>query len=500
MLKWILQDIKRSLLSRKTYILMLVVLMSIGGQFYMHNESNRVFDEDGVEIVFNYGPEVDLERGRIFNILSEEINYVHSLAGSLSPAKCLAEIEDYFGRNEFDPDECHSLYIFDQSYAKYYRSDNQEISNDEALDLYFYLFDKRTESFFDDYDNSDVDFQKVLAEKTLNFDELRTIKNNIKETIKFDLPEFDGIKPRMGVKEINEISIKIFSLNYIISNNLPINLESNLTATFFIAKYINNFFLLLLLLGILAIYDTFYRDYKSGVIKNILTSPTKRSRYLFMKTISAFVTIFIIMALPVLLTALGLYLYLGYDALNYPVYISKRTLSSFTPVRQYSPVISDFFPDTVFSKFETICEVGPVTSSVIEIKNPIFDTVPFCRLDALTVTSISLKYFILLLMGYYFLLMTFIASLNSLMSMLVKKELYNLIIFIVILSVSGLIAQFFIGSSVLKLLPFTFINPTRLIMGTLPYTFLNGVVILSVWTIGLIITNLIIIKRIDFTY
>ena len=93
MLKWILQDIKRSLLSRKTYILMLVVLMSIGGQFYMHNESNRVFDEDGVEIVYDSDPEADTERNSIFSILSEEINYVHSLAGSLSRQNVLQKLK-----------------------------------------------------------------------------------------------------------------------------------------------------------------------------------------------------------------------------------------------------------------------------------------------------------------------------------------------------------------------------------------------------------------------
>lgn len=192
----------------------------------------------------------------------------------------------------------------------------------------------------------------------------------------------------------------------------------------------------------------------------------------------------------------------GYDTFNYPIYVSKTTLSSFNPERSYIRAILEPEYAYTHSTYRGICSVEPVTKFAID-KNPELVLYPIQCLGAIpgsTVRVIPLSTYIFITLGYLVLLSLFIASLNTTISLLASNQIVNVIILFSLVFASNLILNSFFGQAFLKLLPFTFISPTALMMQTIPYTMLNGIVTVSVWTIIVTAINYYLIEKKDFTY
>lgn len=482
MIKWILQDLKRILKSHKTYILLIIILLS------MINF-----------IATNYNKEPEListisfsgDNEAVENTYDASLKDIVYLEYSFDP-QCIMPMFENDALNE-----CKDYKIF-KTYIEQLASDQ---SDEEHYRLRLFLLDKMTDKFLDFYDSQVPELQAKYDTYLLDMDFIKDLKVHIKESIAVDYEDFEIPYFYMDTQLFNMQAINLHETYENYTNNYPQDVKYQMTSSFFIANYLNDYFLLLVVAGILLIFDSYYRDYKLGVTKNILSAPMKRFRYIIVKTISAVISLLIIIFIPLLLCSLVLYIMNGYDTPNYPIYVSKTTLSSFNPERSY---IRAILPGYEYgqSTYRGICSVEPVTKFAID-KNPELVLYPIQCLGAIpgsTVRVLPLSNYIFITLGYLILLSLFIASLNTTVSLLASNQVVNVIILLSLVFGSNLILNSFFGQVFLKLLPFTFMSPTALMMQTIPYTMLNGIVTVSVWTIIVTAINYYLIEKKDFTY
>lgn len=490
MIKWIIQDSKRSLKQRKTIILLLVIIASIFAIFYMDQVPKELYDPYGNPIVYEEKEETEYE------IMIYNQRVAQSLVSNYFPDGCYGDQErpDDLDCSQFD------IYHDNPSYDIEMVNDLPIFDMDEAWD-YYLIPNAVYFKAIDDYINSkDEEYQDTIKSRLIQYD---NIMEKSQEILK-NLPEgFTLYSIETGVVSVNEFNAHAMSFldyHFIYENDLPINATQILTGSFFIAKYLDAFSSLLILIGLIMIFDSFYLDYKSGVIKTILTSPTRRFRYLILKTLSAILSLIILIAGPILITVLILYFINGFDTFGLPIYISRTSLNSFEPVKKYSLVINDEMSSMAYSTYKVSCYYGPVTQYVQDGSSSPFLGDVSCTIQPGSFSSITLLNYIILCFAYLLLVIVLFASLNSLLSITFNNSIINLII-LILLVVGGVVLSFiYIGNPILNYLPTSFLSPTQLIMGTVPFTYLHGLVVLSIYTVIINILNFLRIKRKDFAY
>lgn len=518
MISWILQDIKRTIKSKKSFLLFTVIVLSIAafiGNFYYDKYMNQVdFDKfdnieslnsgfndaetiSNVEVNFmldcrvKYSDEgmINLEEDEGFKVIGED---VHSSNDKVS--------------KKDDELDCASYYTFKKLYNEAYPifDSNTEFSEEDLrfqMEARLYLLDVATDNIMVEYGNADQNRKDYLKRSTYDIEEILKIKNFIKSNISYKFDDLDLSDAVLRLDYYNDRSLNLYHLYTVYINNYPETVAYDLTSSFFIANYLNEYFLLLTVVVALLVFDSYYRDFNSGVIKTILTSPTRRIRYFIMKSVSSVVSMIILLFSPLIITWLILYAVNGYDSIDYPIFISKNALSSYSPSMRYSRVINSYKPYPNYSRYKDICSIAPVSQFVTESsKSFSLESGCLSSIPLYYFTLIPLSKYILLVFSYLLLVIIFISALNTLFSLLFNHQIINLIAILLSISLSLVLNKLFIGKVVLKILPFTFLAPTRLLMGTTPYTFLNGVVTISIWSLVLAIINLVIIKRKDFTY
>lgn len=476
MIKWILQDVKRTIKSRKTFLLVAVIAISIIS--FLFNNMNR---QAQYITIGGQGDSVTTMDESYVEIYSMVYGFDFSCQmGAVDDEKC----QDY------------------QTYMNYIEMFNSDISTQEHYELKLFLLDIATDDFIAYYDSQNEKFQESIRQKAIDIDLIKETKAIIKETIS---PKYESFKLELSsptITNFNKQAINLYETFVNYQSNYPLNIKYEMTSSFFLANYLNEFFLLIVLVTALVVFDSFYRDYQSGVIKTILSTPTRRYRYVVMKTISTILSIMIVVFIPLIITALGLLILNGYDSVNYPIYISRNAMTSFDPALKYSRVINDEKPALYFSTYKNLCSVAPVSQYPVDMAKATFGATVDCRdlFPAANITIMTLSKYIPIIILYLILVIIFIASLNTLFSLIFNNQIINLIALCITIALSLVIAQVFIGNPLLKILPFTFISPTALMMGTIPYTFLNGVVTVGIWTIMLNVINYVIMKRKDFSY
>lgn len=495
MIKWIIQDVRRILKSRKTFLLLTIIIISILG-FTFNNSYNKSI------------------KGNSDDFLNEQLaNYNSPLSlNSLHEIKFSFDNECLFNTENKDTEDlCASYFIFSEHFnklekkisAEYSEEVNSPLSDKDFFKLRLFLLDKATDNFINYYNDQNPKLQASIKERVIDFDKIIEIKEYIKLNIRPDYQDFDISKnSRKSISTFNQRAIELYESYTSYENDLPIQAHNTLTSSFFIANYIDQFFLLLVIVAVLLIFDSFYRDYKSGVIKTILSAPTKRYRYVVMKTISTIISMLVIIISPLLLTSIILYIKNGFDTSQYPILISRTTLSEFDPVLEYSKVLSIYKPATHYSKYVNVYRVGPVSQFTGDLADVPFGTQIDLSLlfNAANVQIIILAKYIFLLLLYFVLIIIFISTLNSLCSLIFNHSLISLVVLLISVGLNLFINNFLLGNPLTNFIPFTFLSPTALLMGTKPYTFYNGVITLVVWIVILNIITYRLLKKKDFTY
>ncbi len=111
-----------------------------------------------------------------------------------------------------------------------------------------------------------------------------------------------------------------------------------------------------------------------------------------------------------------------------------------------------------------------------------------------------LSEYLSLILIYFILVSIFISLLNSLLSVILNNRIFNLITLSSIIALGIILNKVLLGSEILKFLPTTFLSPTKVLMMTIPYTFLNGILVISLAIIILSILTYYFIQKKDFTY
>lgn len=491
MIKWILQDTKRNLLKKKTIILLLVMFASIASSFYTFLTPEVYYDHFGNEIVLG-DPDIEpTEDDMLIMAMMSSYSLINNKVPecSLITAESSSAICDQYNTFKSNPE------------AKIEHNDDSLVFDREEVWAYFFI---NYAVYFNSFDTSLMERNPESADffkdKIMNYDKIMEITKKTLENLPddYELVVFDfGVQ---STEELNSAAINFLEYYYLYENSLPMDAAMSLTGSFFISNYLNTFTPLLVIIGIILIFDSFYADYESGVIKTIMSSPTRRFRYLVLKSISAILSMLTVILIPILIVVIVLYIINGFETINYPVYISRNTLSSLEPVKKYSLVINAEMPGTAYSTFKDICTYGPVTRYVSDVASNPFGGGVACAIDANTFAAVPLSQYLGLVAIYIVLIVVFLASLNSLLSIIFNKSILNLTVLILIVAGGLTIANIFIGKSFLNYLPTSFLSPTQLIMGTVPFTYYHGVVILSSYTVLITLVNFVLIKRKDFSY
>lgn len=478
MIKWILQDVKRTIKSRKTYLLIAVIVISIASFLFVNMNKQPEY------ITMTTSSNGTTNQITVHESFVDIYNMSHAF-----DFKCLT--------NE-DQENCEDF----KTYEKYVNMLNASTDEVEQYELTLFLLDIATDDFLNYYDSQNDAFKTSINQKAIDIELIRATKEDIKTNISSKYDTFELSLSSPTIANFNNQAITLYETYVNYQSAYPQHIKYEMTSSFFIANYLNEFFLLIILITALVVFDSFYRDYKSGVIKTILSTPTRRFRYVVMKTISSVMSIMVVVFTPIIVTAAALYFINGYDSLNYPIYISRNAMSSFDPVLTYSRIINDEKPALYFSTYQNICSIAPVSQYPVDMPKAVFGAVIDCRdlFPAANISIITLSKYIPIIILYLILVIIFIASLNTLFSLLFNNQILNLIVLCATIGLSVIISKVFIGNVLLKFIPFTFISPTALMMGTIPYTFLNGVVTVTVWTLILTAINYIVIKRKDFSH
>lgn len=477
MIKWILQDTKRNLKTKKSFILFIVTLLAVFS--FILNDSQQ-HDED-----FNQD-----------DFMNEILN-----PDKINKALKFSMFVGYNCYYEVDAeDSCASNDAFD----RHIKLMEEELDETEFNMQLLHLYDSATDGFLAYYDESPDSFKLALDRMSVNINDFRNIKNDlkVKNEGKYETIIFENLYVE-DVSLFNVLSIEAQELYFNTIHGYPDDVSEILSSGFFMARFLTEQYFLLILITILVVYDSFYRDYKSGVFKTILSSPTKRFRYIFVKTMSSTLSIFILVLSPLLIGVICLNITVGYNTLNYPIYASKTTYNSFTPALRHTRFLNEVKTVDYYSKYQDICRFGPVSQFPYDLSGAGYETVVNCataRPRFFTLQIIPLSKFLLSLALISVLIIIFIASLNTLFSLIMDSPILNLSVLLTTLIASGLLNKVLIGTSILKLSPFTFLNPAALIFGTLPYTYLNGIITLSVWIVIISVINYYISKNKDFAY
>ncbi len=485
MIKWILQDVKRILKSKKSFLLLTMVFLTIIN-FIATNTRHEL-----PEVPANLNFEITYLNTDPYR--NDALINIYKIASQFDN-DCLFEYSD------FDDTDCSDYKVYSSFLDKLLSEDDLE----EFYKLKLYVLNASIKDFIQYLDEGNPGLIALIEEKSINVDEVKHIIDFVDTEIAGEYDELILKDTNRGLTDYNRrvIDLNETYINYL--NNYPLDVKYTMTSSFFVANYLNDYFFFLIIVMILLVFDSFYRDYNSGVFKNILTVPTNRFRYIITKTTSSVIAISIFVFTPIIITAIILYFYNGYDAIDYPVYISRNTLFTFKPTKEYIPFISkdSIYSPLTHSKYKDFCELAPVMRFPVDAVDASFNEVYNCidYFSARSVFMISLKTYITLSITYFFIVIIFIASLSTLISLIFDSAALNISILLITLGSTNLINQFFIGSKILKFIPFTFLSPTALLMGTIPYTYLNGLIILITCIIMLTFMNYHILKRKDFAY
>lgn len=467
MLKWLFLDIKKNLFNKKSYLLLFILSLSI------------------IYFIFNYSKQFDVDPSmetlpkviRSFKI--DTTANLHQNYDLICPSLELNEIKDY--------PECDG-YADLLNYFELSQEYSQMQNTEANYRLKLFLLDKATDSFIKYYDDSSDELKIAIKAKSVDIEMIRALKNFIKTEIT-EFEDFYLPSPSVEIiSHFNQYSADMLENKTNLDNNYPFEAYRKLSDGFFLANYLNDNFLLLTFIIITLLFDSYFNDYQSGVFKTILTTPQNRFNYIIMKLLSTIISSLLLFAIPIILTVIYLRIMVGYSTINFPIYITKTSVSSYSPSLKFTRIINDFKPITHYNTYKDICYSGPVSQFPVSISNQLQLFSCGELLNHNTYKLVSILEYLALVISYFVIIVIFISTINTILSLTIKNKTYNFITLTGIFGLGIILNKIFIGNTFLKFLPTTFLQPTKLLMETIPYTYLNGLTIL---TISIIILNII---------
>ena len=232
------------------------------------------------------------------------------------------------------------------------------------------------------------------------------------------------------------------------------------------------------MITVLLYYDQFAKEKIQGTIKNRLTQPKKRIRYLMEKIITNMATMLIVLLLPSLLCNLFVIFLNGFEFQNIPILAYPKGITSFTSLPnnltgEYTPFLQTMGL-TLYSWFPTLEYNAP------HIAMELMDFHVF-----MGYVSVMTVLFII-----------FQVLLNQMITTMINNPYLGMIVNLGIGGICYINAGITNVSEIGMWNPYSYANPILNLAGTSYYTYAEGIVILGVYCMILFgVTTLILRKK-----
>lgn len=261
---------------------------------------------------------------------------------------------------------------------------------------------------------------------------------------------------------------------------------------------------LVLLVPLIVGFDAFKKDKKEGSIRTIMALKQKRYQYLLVKMFAALTVSLIIIILPLFLALLINNVNIVND-LKYPSYVYTKGLTSFeaiNPVMIHDGVFINYNADYALDLYSFH------SRAVFNVNKFGYVIGVHGGVTLLTLASI---------MGYSLILVTFlilfVLSIQLALSINLSENI-GLIVSVIILGLLFLLTfnrnlssfdeytrRFMHVPSLIETLnPMSYLKAVDVVEGTVPFTFLGGVVVLSIYSTIITTISALFLKRKDITF
>lgn len=248
-----------------------------------------------------------------------------------------------------------------------------------------------------------------------------------------------------------------------------------------IIQFIRNLFPLIpIILIALLFFDSISEDRDSGVLKTILSQAKPRRRYLNKKIFANCISAILIFIIPFVLMSISLGIFDQFKSMQAPALANVQGLNSFIMLENpmADPIGGEIIHETIgISDYMAL----PGAS---QSPNAQLDFIPMWQF---AFYSIILSIFVII----------FCVMLNTFLNVICKNKLISLILSIAIVIGGIAITSPENYELIFAFLPFTFMNPVHIVSGYYTYSFLNGIIVLSVYSIILYAFSVMLFKRKD---
>ena len=243
---------------------------------------------------------------------------------------------------------------------------------------------------------------------------------------------------------------------------------TTLDSTTVFIHFLRNMFPLLpiILVGILC-YDALQEDRDSGVARILLSLPIKRVTYIRKKLATNMKSVLMVFLMPMLIISLGLGLFDHFHTLKAPILANVEGITSFQTLENSL----DGLAKRNFEKeeFLGLTKYYPMPEYA-KSPNPEFD-------------FMELWQFVVLVLFMAVLVLMFMVLFHTLCTVIFRNKMLALVVSLLVLLIASFLAQPSNVGLLYALVPFTFFNPVDILSGYTSYSYLNGILILSMYNI-----------------
>ncbi len=243
---------------------------------------------------------------------------------------------------------------------------------------------------------------------------------------------------------------------------------TTLDSTTVFIHFLRNMFPLLpiILVGILC-YDALQEDRDSGVARILLSLPIKRVTYIRKKLATNMKSVLMVFLMPMLIISLGLGLFDHFHTLKAPILANVEGITSFQTLENSL----DGLAKRNFEKeeFLGLTKYYPMPEYA-KSPNPEFD-------------FMELWQFVVLVLFMAVLVLMFMVLFHILCTVIFRNKMLALVVSLLVLLIASFLAQPSNVGLLYALVPFTFFNPVDILSGYTSYSYLNGILILSMYNI-----------------
>lgn len=355
--------------------------------------------------------------------------------------------------------------------------------------------------------NLDVKEGGSLEEKVESYYKNFDLHQKLKKQI-FDKYGYkdEGSGVEANVRGYNQ-AVSRLQYNYqAMDNNFMVyTVPSRDSLTSIVSIYNMYFVFLILIIPIIVGFDVFTKDKKQGSIRTITSIANTRGKYYLIKLIAALIVSIILLIVPLLIVLLLNGVNIVKD-LSYPVFINKEGLTSFRGISTIWNMDSkEYFLDTYSIVANTSYNINKY-----DIMMGLYDGIILSNFGLILLISIILMTFIVLFILSIQLsisininrIVAFLTTISLVSGLFILTQSKNLLPVIqpgtFHLSVSRVLGLH--QPRVLELInPLAYKDVYSVVEGSVPFTFLGGIVVLSIYIIIINFTSITVFNKKDIT-